>query len=345
MRSNLWSAAYSQPICTALQIALVELLRDWGIIPDRIVGHSSGEIAGAYCVGALSRESAWKVAYYRGLVSASLAERDNHGAMLAVGLSEDMIGPYMKQAGTDVVVACVNSPSSVTISGRAGKIAELEKLLQQDKVFARRLQVKVAYHSPSMNDVAGVYRSLIHTLSSGTPPSNDCIMFSSVTGSQITSGDLVKGEYWIQNLVSQVKFAQALSNVIVPRPTKLAKARIGVASIQIHHLLEVGPHSTLRGPILECLAVDVTGGQKLTYGSMLARGKSGLVSALSAAGHMYALGFPPRVSSVNESPKTLCQRRFIPGLPLYPFNRSTKYWREGRMSKATDSANTPIRYC
>lgn len=37
--------ALSQPICTALQVALTQLLSDWGIEPAVVVGHSSGEIA------------------------------------------------------------------------------------------------------------------------------------------------------------------------------------------------------------------------------------------------------------------------------------------------------------
>jgi acyl transferase domain-containing protein len=53
------NAAYSQPICTALQVALIELLRSWSIQPGAVIGHSSGEIAAAYAAGAISRESAW----------------------------------------------------------------------------------------------------------------------------------------------------------------------------------------------------------------------------------------------------------------------------------------------
>ena len=63
------SPEIAQPVCTALQIALVDLLADWNVIPVAVTGHSSGEIAAAYCAGGLSHESAMKVAYYRGLLA------------------------------------------------------------------------------------------------------------------------------------------------------------------------------------------------------------------------------------------------------------------------------------
>lgn len=73
-RSNLRNPAYRQPVCTALQIALISLLCDWGVKPDRVIGHSSGEIAAAYCTGAVSHESALKIAFYRGLSASSLLQ-------------------------------------------------------------------------------------------------------------------------------------------------------------------------------------------------------------------------------------------------------------------------------
>lgn len=39
---NLHKPEYSQPICTAVQIALVDLLERWGITPQATIGHSSG---------------------------------------------------------------------------------------------------------------------------------------------------------------------------------------------------------------------------------------------------------------------------------------------------------------
>ena len=96
--TNLRHPAYSQPICTALQIALITLLCDWGVKPDRVFGHSSGEIAAAYCTGAISHESALKIAFYRGLSASSLLQESHSpGAMMAVGLGEDEVLPYLNK--------------------------------------------------------------------------------------------------------------------------------------------------------------------------------------------------------------------------------------------------------
>src|SRR5436190_681553 len=107
---------FSQPICTALQIALVEVLRSWRIYPTAVVGHSSGEIAAAFAAGALSRESAWSVAYHRGVLSGRLPMlAPQRGSMMAVALPEDDMQALLRredvQKGSGhITVACINSP-------------------------------------------------------------------------------------------------------------------------------------------------------------------------------------------------------------------------------------------
>ncbi|RYP65674.1 hypothetical protein DL769_006253 [Monosporascus sp. CRB-8-3] len=113
----------SQPLCTALQIALVELLKSFGIEQMVVCGHSSGEIAAAYTTGALSQEAACKVAYYRGQLASRLkATATSPGAMISVGLSKDGVLDYLARlpppssaiANEDTVhVACINSPRNL----------------------------------------------------------------------------------------------------------------------------------------------------------------------------------------------------------------------------------------
>ncbi|MCQ9186984.1 acyltransferase domain-containing protein, partial [Streptomyces sp. IBSBF 2953] len=83
--------------CTILQIALVDLLASFGVVPVAVAGHSSGEIAAAYAAGYLSFESACRVAYYRGEVAERLrsAAASDPGAMLSVGLSETQVASYI----------------------------------------------------------------------------------------------------------------------------------------------------------------------------------------------------------------------------------------------------------
>jgi acyl transferase domain-containing protein len=105
---------FSQPLVTAVQLALLAVLKSWGLTPNMVVGHSSGEIAAASACGLLTPEEAIEVAYLRGKASVA-APAQNYG-MLAVGIGYDDIQPYLT-THTRVTVACVNSPRSVTLSG------------------------------------------------------------------------------------------------------------------------------------------------------------------------------------------------------------------------------------
>lgn len=111
----------AQPLCTALQMAMVDLLADWSIRPSAVVGHSSGEIAAAYCAGHISFESALKISFFRGALASDLqASGIFDGAMSSISMSEKDIEPILDQVNCEfgsgrVSVGCVNSPSNVTV--------------------------------------------------------------------------------------------------------------------------------------------------------------------------------------------------------------------------------------
>lgn len=137
-------AQFSQPLCTAVQLMLVNLLRSWGVQPSSVIGHSSGEIAAAYACDALTMDEAIICAYLRGRVMVQPSKRA--GAMAAVGLGVSAVEPYLRDR---VVIACENSPSSTTISGDADQVDLVLESLAQEKpeTFTRRLLVDRAYHS------------------------------------------------------------------------------------------------------------------------------------------------------------------------------------------------------
>lgn len=215
--SNINSPRFSQPLCTVLQVALVDLLRHWGITPSSVIGHSSGEIAAAYALGALSAEDCWKVAFHRG----HLAEEINSlhpevdSGMLAVGLSqadtEAYIGKLPVSEGQVLSVACVNSSQSVTVSGDRSLIDQLEEVLKAEKVFARKLAVKNAYHSKHMELIAEQYRQSLQDIKV-QPGYANVSMFSSVTGNTIKPEEL-GADYWVRNMVAPVLFYVALQAV------------------------------------------------------------------------------------------------------------------------------------
>ena len=329
---------YSQPICTALQIALVDLLSSWNITPTTIVGHSSGEIAAAYCVGALSRESAWKLSYFRGIPAASLRDSSQDaGSMMAVGLSEAEIKPYLDQTESmdgDMSVGCINSPRSITLSGCEKRIDAIQEILKREGVFTRKLKVDTAYHSVRMRKIASIYESSIQDIQKECLPAVASSMFSSVTGNLVSCEELSESKYWVDNLISPVKFFQAITSSLSRSPQTGEKlGEDNDRSNSPDYLLEIGPHAALQSPLREIL-VEL-GIEKVTgYSSVLIRSKSASDTALEMAGRLFCKGYRVNIAAVNGYMASSPAPGMLIDLPAYPFNHGKKYWLESRISKS-----------
>ncbi|GFN14344.1 polyketide synthase [Aspergillus tubingensis] len=155
------AAEISQPLCTAVQIALTDMLKDWGVFPETVVGHSSGEIGAAYAIGAIDARQAIFAAYFRGAV---VAEVSAEGSMVAVGLGKYQAQAIVEECGLtkSVIVACANSPESATVSGDADAIGSLLKVFQKRDIWARKLMTGgTAYHSQHMKPVGPRYEALL----------------------------------------------------------------------------------------------------------------------------------------------------------------------------------------
>lgn len=324
-------AKFSQPMCTILQIALVELLHSWGIEPVATVGHSSGEIAAAVAVGALTREAAWKIAFRRGELSSSMAIQypNLKGAMLAAGISVAQVQPYLEKVTAGrVQVACSNSPESVTLSGDETGIDEIEKLLQADGLFARKLKVENAYHSYHMGHIAEEYLEKIADCAAlDYQPTRGLRMVSSVTGTVVKSGQL-KPSYWVDNLVSPVQFSDALAALLKEESGDSRRRRRGAAPT-INFLLEIGPHAALQGPVNQILRAE--GFKDIHYSSVLKRGQNAAKTAVEAAGTLFTHGLDVDINAVNQVADT--KTNPLVDLPTYPWNHSKLYWAESRVSK------------
>lgn len=167
--SQLTKASFSQPMCTALQIGLVEIWKSWGITPAAVVGHSSGEVAAAYASGFLSLRDAIVVAYYRGLYlgeNAPIKQEGPKGAMCAVGLGEAECAPLLKKYKGRVALAAVNSPSSSTLSGDADAIQNVVAECAENGTFCRALRVDM-----------GKLRGWVHRCYCPVVPSANCSLF------------------------------------------------------------------------------------------------------------------------------------------------------------------------
>ncbi|RYP64365.1 hypothetical protein DL771_008810 [Monosporascus sp. 5C6A] len=318
---------YSQPLCTALQLALVELLKSFGVVPEVVVGHSSGEIAAAYTIGALSFESTCKVAYYRGRVAERLrATSSAPGAMMSVNLSETEVSCYIQKIEGvlpgSVHIACVNSPVNCTLSATEEIIDKIKEQLETDGKFSQKLKTGVPYHSPAMQSVASEYMSLLGSLNAGVLQGG-IPMISSVTGHNVTEPEQLHGaQYWVENLVSPVRFTESVQVV-----AEGAALKVGMETIT--DIIEIGPHAALRRSVLDTLA---SSSRNIQYYSVLHRSKSPLHTVLSVLGSLFCRGHPVSVAAGNgheagSSPPPLID------CPQYPFDHSRRYWAESRLSK------------
>lgn len=143
--SSINNSSFSQPLCTALQLGLVEVWKEWGVTPRAVFGHSSGEVAAAFAAGLISLRDAIIIAYYRGLHmgrgSRSTESSEPKGAMCAVGLGETECKSLLKPFSGRAVVAAINSPTSCTLSGDEDAILEIVEISKERGFFCRMLRV------------------------------------------------------------------------------------------------------------------------------------------------------------------------------------------------------------
>ncbi|KAK4896841.1 hypothetical protein LTR49_028096 [Elasticomyces elasticus] len=298
-----------------------------GLLPEVVVGHSSGEIAAAYAAGALSFEDAMTVSYHRGRLASDLAVRqtDSPGAMLAVGASAETMRKYFATAGlgpsstVNALVACYNSPASVTVSGALAAIDRLVPLLEGDGVFQRKLRTHgIAYHSEQMHAIECEYAEALAGVVARAP-STSVRMVSSVRGTPLDGGHL-SGDYWTSNLVSPVRFADALT---------MACANIHAVSI-----VEVGPHSQLSGAVRQTL--QGLSGTSARYTTMLDRKINAEAAVMGALGELAAAGHcnPARLNMANQgfTSDSTTVRDLLIDVPAYTFDHSRRFWHESRIS-------------
>jgi acyl transferase domain-containing protein/SAM-dependent methyltransferase/NADP-dependent 3-hydroxy acid dehydrogenase YdfG len=339
--SRVAEAAISQPLCTALQVALVDTLRAAGIEFAGAVGHSSGEIAAAYTAGYLNATDAIRVAYYRGFhAHRAQGPGAGRGKMMAVGMGWEQATAFCAEFDGALVTAASNSHTSCTLAGDAEAVDKAFARLQQEGTFARVLQVDTAYHSHHMKPCADPYLASMKAcgvkLQERRGQQQKCTWYSSVwdNDDHKVDGKLLEGQYWVDNLTRPVKFSQALARALdQDHAFDLA--------------FEVGPHPALKGPASETIKTSSGGAVSLPYTSALKRGQNAVESFTDALGTVWCL-FP---SPPTERPlvtfdgvRRALQRdtadnletedlKVLKGLPPYSWNHATPIWKESRTSR------------
>ncbi|GKZ30068.1 putative Hybrid PKS-NRPS biosynthetic cluster [Aspergillus brasiliensis] len=327
--SRCQQSTYAQPLTTAVQIALVDLLYNVGIRFAVVVGHSSGEIGAAYAAGCITAEAAISIAYYRGLYSPRADSGDGgpKRSMMAVGMGFNEAIRFCTQpefAGK-IFPAASNAPSSTTLAGDLSTLDAARDELNRQQKFARILRVDKAYHSPFVEPCAEPYLQALQARNFAYRISGpSCTWISSVHGFEMDcSSDCVDDSYWLKNLLQPVLFSDALSQAIRDH---------GPFSCAI----EVGPHPALAGPAgqtFKALQQRVP-----TYLGALTRGENDVLRLSQCLGEVWRLRGPSAVNLhafqclINGRDSAL-PATLLKTLPSYPWDHERLYWRESRASK------------
>lgn len=285
----------------------------------------------------ISHADAIKIAYVRGIMSAAVTKK---GAMLAAGISRDDAAPFLADVPPDSAnVACVNSPTSVTLSGDAESIDKLEKLISAAGKFARKLKVTTAYHSSHMKAVAQDYLNMIGHVDTNVHSKSTVIqeafMYSSLTGEIVTPGQL-GAEYWVSNMCSPVEFSTAVTRLLSHVPQESGAKRLS-APIRWDGIVEIGPHAALKGPVQQIItAAKNKAAKEAPYMGMILRGVDAIESSLSVAGSLWGIGHPVHLEAVNNRTERSSgfPLKCLSNLPTYPWNHARTFWHEAYSTKS-----------
>ncbi|MFB7915594.1 amino acid adenylation domain-containing protein [Streptomyces sp. NPDC056061] len=285
----------AQPANFAVQVGLAAMWRHYGVRPDAVVGHSTGEIAAFYEAGVYTLDDAARIAVHRSRLQQLLT---GTGTMLAVSLTEQEAQNRVADHGDRVSVAAVNSPSAVTLAGDRDALAALADELRAEQIFAKFLQVEVPYHSAGMEAIKD---ELLTSLDGLAPRPATVPLY--LTGQEGTAhGSELDAAYWWRNVRDRVRFRSAVE-------------RLSDDGYSL--FLEIGPHPVLGHSIRECL--DDRGSTVRTLPSIRRRENEPERFAASLA-ELHTLGVPIAWNTLHPAGTPVT-------LPRYPWKRD-RYWTE-----------------
>ncbi len=221
---------------TAVQLALTDMLSAYAIVPGGIVGHSVGEIACAYADGALTKEQAILVAYYRGKSVEQTTE--SRGSMIVAQMTWQEAQSHCTEG---ISLACHNSEYSVTFSGEQQAINVLTELLQSSSIDVQQVNsVGVAFHSHLIEGAAPVLDEYLAGIIIQPVQRGHRWISTSRTEDEWESAKMCSAKYFSDNLLNPVLFHEALQHI----PDNAI-------------VIELGPHSLMRASLTESLNAPV----------------------------------------------------------------------------------------
>jgi acyl transferase domain-containing protein/acyl carrier protein len=292
---SLDDTTYTQAALFAVEWALSEVWRAWGVTPAIVMGHSVGEYAAACVAGALDVETAIRMVAARGRLMGALPPG---GVMVAVPADEARVREALRAASSRAEIAAINGPESVVVAGEAAAVSAVVDALAARGITGQPLRVSHAFHTALMEPMQAEFSAAIAGAHGGPL---QVPMVSSVTGALVGAGAELHPAYWVRQVREPVRFAAAMEAV-----RRSAGEGLWV---------EIGPHPVLTGLAQPWLA----GGE---WVPTLRRGQDDWKMLLGAAGKVWTRGV-----SLDWRGDEPAGRRLVSGLPTYAFERE-RHWLE-----------------
>ncbi len=277
-REALTQTNVAQPALGAADMALFQLLQEFGVRPDMLAGHSYGEYVALCASGAMDEETLLTLSEARGRCIIEAAQ-DDLGTMAAVRASPETIAPVLESVPS-VWVANLNAPEQTIISGTREGVAEAVRRLQDRGISARPIQVACAFHSPI---VAPAKERLADELSRVTFVKPTVEVFSNTTAAPYPSEPSAIRELLAEHLVRPIRFADEIEAMYA------AGARLFV---------EVGPRNVLTG-----LTRQILGERPHLAVTLDMPGRPGLTQLQHALGQLAVHGVPVQLERLFRGRK------------------------------------------
>lgn len=294
--SPLHETAYTQPALFALEYALAELWRSWGVEPSAVMGHSVGEYVAACVAGVFSLEDGLKLIAERGRLMQALPQR---GTMAVVFAEQSQVAAALAPFQQQVAIAVDNGPKNMVISGESEAVRAICQRLESQGVTVHPLEVSHAFHSPLMEPMLNAFErgaQEVHFAAPRIP------LISNLTGQMLPPGQVPDADYWRRHIRRSVQFATGMCTL---------------AEQGYEMFLELGPTPTLLSMGKRCLPES--------YGSWLpslVKGQQDWQALLNTISCLYIKGVELNWSGFDHD-----YVRHRVALPTYPFQREA-YWLE-----------------
>ncbi len=309
-RPALHETAWTQPALFALELAVTELWRSWGIEPAAVIGHSVGEYVAACVAGVFTVEDGLRLIAERGRLMQALPPG---GSMAAVFAPVDEVVAAVAPLSDRLAIAAVNAPDSVVVSGETSCVDALLARFKERHVEGHRLFVSLAAHSPLVAPALDAMEAAARRVPMRAPR---VPVAWNLTGGAPLPGESPDATYWRRHLREPVRFAEGLA----------ALYRDGHRTF-----LEVGPH-----PVLGALAQRSLPEEGTQLLGSLRRNKDDWWELMSTLAALYVRGAPVDWPGLDRP-----YRRRRVALPTYPFERRS-FWID-RAVAASRPAAAPTR--